>query len=343
MKSNGNFMTKKAKWFTILLLVVVSSLLLTGCVGQAAPKVYRVGILCGSAPLSVVTEAFKEKMTELGYVEGENVTYDEQVLESTNPDKEKEIVNKFIADKVDLIFVYPTGTTITAKAATEGTNIPIVFSVSGIEGNNLVNSVREPGANITGVRSPGVELPVKNFEIMLDLVPDMKQLYVAYDANYPLIPPALKVLQPSLEAANVALVEVPVTSLEELKADLEAREASADIGMDAILMLPENLVQSQLGFDIIAPFAAKHNVPIAGITAWELEPEQGAVFVYGLDMREMGLLAAPLADKVLKGTAAGTIPVITPEFHLRINYKRAEDLGITIPEGLLLQAEEIIR
>jgi putative tryptophan/tyrosine transport system substrate-binding protein len=82
-------------------------------------------------------------------------------------------------------------------------------------------------------------------------------------------------------------------------------------------------------------------VPIGGLIPWEVR--QGALYTSGIDMREMGQLAAPLADKIFKGANAGTIPVVSPELHLHINYKRARELGLAVPEGLLLQADEIIR
>lgn len=340
MKSNGSPMTKKAKWLTVLLLIAAGSLLLSGCSGQAAPKVYRVGILYETPALSVAADGFKEKMTELGYVEGENIVYDVQVSNADQA-KNEQIVKKFVEDKVDLVFAFPLMAALAAKKVTEGTDTPVIFSIAGLEGNTLVNSVREPGGNITGVRSPIVELPTKSFEIMLQMVPDMKQVYIPYAANYPAVLPGLEALKKEAEAAGVEVVELPVVTLDELKTDLEAREAAGGIDMDAIMFLPETLVQSPDGFAILNEFAAKHDIPIGGLIPWEAQ--QGALYTSGIDMHEMGLLAAPLADKVLKGTQAGTIPVVSPELHLFINYKRAEALGITVPESLLLQADQVIR
>lgn len=338
MTGNSCSHARKAKWLAILVVLVVGGLLLISC-GQAAPKVYRVGILYETPALSTTADGFKAKMTELGYIEGENIIYDVQVSEA-NPAKNQQIAEKFVEDKVDLIFVFPLMAALTAKEVAAGTDIPVIFSICGLEGNNLVNSVREPGGNITGVRSPIVELPTKSFETMLELVPDMKQAYIPYAANYPAVLPGLEALRKEAEAAGVTLIELPVTTLDELKSDLAAREAADDIGIDAILFLPETLVQSPDGFKILSEFAVKHDLPIGGLIPWEAQ--QGALYTSGIDMVEMGQLAAPLADKVLKGTQAGTIPVVSPELHLFLNYKRAQELGLTVPDGLLAQAAEVI-
>jgi putative ABC transport system substrate-binding protein len=111
--------------------------------------------------------------------------------------------------------------------------------------------------------------------------------------------------------------------------------------VDAILIVPETLSQSAVGFGAISEFAAAHKVPVVGNIFSQIE--QGALFIYAPAVIDGGKLAAQLADKVFKGTPAGTIPVLTPESQLVINYKAAQQLGLTIPEGLLKQASEIIR
>jgi len=115
----------------------------------------------------------------------------------------------------------------------------------------------------------------------------------------------------------------------------------ADIGIDAILIMPEGLTQSAPGWNTIRDFAAKHKIPIGGGVAFEAD--DGAVFSYVPDNSEVGQLSAVLVDKILRGTLAGDIPIVTPESRLRINYKIAQELGITVSEDLLTQAEEIIR
>jgi putative ABC transport system substrate-binding protein len=246
-----------------------------------------------------------------------------------------------VADKVDLIFVLPTEAALLAKAATAETDIPVVFAMAGLEGTDLVDSVRQPGGNITGVRYPGPELTVRRFEILNEMTPHLSRLYISYRQTYPANRIALEELHSVAEASGITLVEVPLASVEDLEADLQARAAADDIGMDAILIMPDDITQSPDGWPLISQFAAEHKIPIGGSAAFEADT--GAVFSYINENITTGKLAAPLADKIFKGTPAGTIPVVTPESELRINYKLAQGLGLTVSEGLLSQATEIIR
>ncbi len=323
----------------LLATLIVAAIFLSGCIAET-PKVYHVGILSGTDAFLPIADGFKAKMTELGYVEGKNIIYD---LQKTNADPagEQRAARKFVDDKVDLIFTFPTEPSVTAQAATQGTNIPVVFAYAGIEGSTLVKSVREPGGNITGVRFPGPEQISKRLEILLEIAPSVKRVWIGYDKNYPNTAPALAALRPLALSKNVTLVEVPAATMEELKADLEARNKSADIGMDAIILMPDIFNHHPDGWAVISKFAAEHKLPLGGSFLYTVE--QGAVFGNANDLANVGVLAAPLADKILKGTPAGTIPVLTPEQDLWINYKRAQELGLNVSEGMLNRANKILR
>lgn len=279
-------------------------------------------------------------MTALGYIEGQNIVYDVQHAHSDSVEAQR-IARKFVEDKVDLILAFPTEPSVAAKAATQGTTIPVVFANANIEGSDLVESVQQPGGNITGVRTLLSEQTVKRLEILLELVPQATRIYVLYDANYPGTEAILDSLRRAAVSANIDLMETPATTLDDIKADLEARAAADDPGIDAILMMPTALSASPEAFHLINTFATEYNLPIAGTLPFMAD--QGAVFNYALDHVGVGKLAAPLADKIFQGTPAGTIPIVTAELVLRINYTRAQELGITVSEGLLKMANEVIR
>jgi putative ABC transport system substrate-binding protein len=210
-----------------------------------------------------------------------------------------------------------------------------------LEGNDLVKSVREPGGNITGVRYPGPETTAKRLELLTQLAPDAKRIGLFYQVGYLTTGPSLEVLHPLAAKLGVTLVEIPVTSLEEMQADLEARAQLDDIGVDAFLQMADGLTHSPDGSALVMQFANEHHLPYGG--GHYYQADQGAVFAYSPYDFEMGELAAPIADKVLKGTPAGTIPLATPDNHLVLNYKVATELGLTVPEGLLKMAERIIQ
>ena len=338
MLGNKNSLNKRRSGWTILVAVVVISLLLGGCAQK--PKVYRVGVLSGLDFVADITDGLKAKMTELGYVEGKNIVYDVQKI-NFDMAAYKSALQKFVADKVDVIFVFPTEASIEAKTATQGTNIPVVFAFAQIEGMGLVNSVREPGGNITVVRYPGPDIAVKRFEVMRELVPQAKRMLVPYQKGYPIVTSQLEVLRPAAAAAGVTLIEAPADNAAEMETILQARAKSADVGVDAILFLAEPLAVTPDAFIVMGKFAAEHKLPIGGA----LMSAGGYESVYGVNVQNVavGKQAAPLIDKIFKGTQAGTIPVVSAENYFQFNYKAAQALGLKVPEGLLGQANEIIR
>ena len=339
MYKTENGRKKLNTFWGILCFLIALSLVLSGC-GSPKPKVYRVGVLSGLSFVANITDGFKAKMTELGYVEGENIVYD---VQETDFDMEayKTILKKFVDDKVDMIVVFPTEATMEAKTATQGTNIPVVFTFALIEGMGIVDSVTAPGGNITGVRYPGPEIAVKRFEILHDLAPQAKRFWIPYQKGYPIVTPQLEVLRPAAEAAGVTLIEAPANDAAELQALLDEIEKPDDAGMDAILIIVEPLLTIPDNFMVIANYAQKHNLPFGGIL---MPSDTGSpIFELNVDTVAIGAAAAPLADKIFKGTAAGTIPVVSAENYLKIDVKAAQKYGITVPEGLLLQANEVIR
>jgi len=335
---------KTRMMWKLVSVLMVFALLLSGC-GQAKPKVYHVGIF-GFIAFGQIADGFKEGMAELGYIEGENITYDVQFFDVSVDSIEKgnEILQKFVSDDVDLIFSFPTEQTVLAKAETQGTDIPVVFCFAGLEGNDLVQSVREPGGNITGVRYPGPDTTGKRLEFLTEMVPTAKRIGLFYQVGYPTTEPALEVLRPLAKSLGVTLVEIPVSTLDEMQADLAAREKQADPGVDAFLQMADGLTHSPAGAGMVMEFAQKHNLPYGGGHYIQVADDaSGALFAYSPYDFEMGKLAAPIVDKILKGTQAGTIPLATPENHLVINSLMAQALGLELPEGLLKRADRIVR
>ncbi|HEX3044466.1 MAG TPA: ABC transporter substrate-binding protein [Bacillota bacterium] len=332
-----NMRMKFRRLFLILALVCGVSLVFNGCGEQ---KTYRVGILSGFDYFATTADGFKEKMTELGYIEGKNISYD---IRKTNidPVKEEFILKEFVANKVDLILTFPTEVSVAAKAAIHGTNIPLVFANAFIEGVDLVKSVREPGGNITGVRFPAPDLALRVFEIMRELVPNAKRFWLAYQRNTPYVPCQLEILRPAAVAVGVRLLEVPASNKAEIEADLRARPKGGDTGMDAMMMIAEGLATSPEIFVVLGKFAVEHKIPIGGA----LMSVDGYESIFGgaPDNIAVGKQAALLADKIFKGTPAGTIPVISAESILTINYKAAQKIGLNISEELLAQAAQVIR
>ena len=152
---------------------------------------------------------------------------------------------------------------------------------------------------------------------------------------------ALEGLRAGASSLGITLVEDPVNSIEEFKSKLKERSALRNIGIDAILVMPDILNNSHDGFESIVKFANRYKLPIGGGMAFTAD--LGALFSFVPDNNEQGELAAVLADKIFNGIPAGTIMLVTPQARLRINYKVIQKLGLTISDGLLSRADEIIR
>jgi len=300
----------------------------------------RVGILCGLDVLFQTVEGFKGGMQEMGYVEGVDIAYDVQRT-NYDPAAQERILRRFVADEVDLILVFPSEPAITAKEVTRDTQIPVVFCQAYTEGTNLIRSVPEPGGNMTGVRYPGPDLALKRFEILHELLPQAKVFWVPYASNVPIVPPQLAVLRPAAEKAGITLVESPFESPEDLFQFMEERDKAGDIGIDAVLLISEPFTRIPAVFESLGKFAFEHHIPIGG-TIFSAK-EYSTLFGVAIRNRVAGRLAAEQAHKILKGRPAGSVPVISAESFFQLNYKVAQELGLNVPEGLLKQADEIIR
>ncbi|MBN1392189.1 MAG: ABC transporter substrate-binding protein [Sedimentisphaerales bacterium] len=322
----------------VLVLLAASYVLWSDCGAKKQQKVYRVGVLSGLNYIADITDGFKEKMSELGYVEGRNILYDVQKTD-VDINAYKSVLRKFINDKVDLIFVFPTEASIEAKIAVQGTNIPVVFANVFTEDTGLVNSVREPGGNITGVRWDGPDIALRGFDFIRQLVPKAKHIWIPYLKGYPIVKSQLDALRPAFAAEGLIMTEFPAENAAELEAALK-KQVQLTGTPDALMALAEPLCVTPDSFVVLAAFADEHKIPFGGAYM----SLGGHESIFGLKPLNIpqGKQAAFLADKILRGTPPGTLPVVTAENHLQISFRQAQKLGINVPEGLLSRADEVI-
>jgi putative ABC transport system substrate-binding protein len=332
----------------VLVAVVLVGVLLTGgCVSAprqtagAEAGVYHVGILNGGQNFFTDTETgFKAKMTELGYVEGRNIIYDTQRMDF-NLTGYRKAAQKFRDEKVDLIFVFPTEAARMVKAETGGTGIPVVFANCFTEDTGLVDSVRQPGGNNTGVRWGGPDLALERYGVMRELVPKASRMFMPYQRGIAITKSQTEAVHRKASADGIVLVDIPADNATELKARLEEKAASVDNRTDAILMIAEPLLVTPEGFAVVARFAADHRIPLGGayISAGGFESLYGIATLSGPQGRQ----AAVLADKIFRGEPAGTIPVVTAENYFQLSYRAARNQGLNVSEVLLNRADQIIR
>lgn len=326
------------KSVVLLACIATTIVLFSDC--KTKPKMYRVGVLSGLDPMYPITDGFKEKMTELGYLEGKNISYNVQ-KSNVDFDAYKNILKKFVSDKVDLILTFPTEASIEAKTITQGTSIPVVFANVFTENTGLVNSVREPGGNMTGVRWVGPDMVLQRLEILRELAPKAKRIWVPYLKDYPIVKMQIESLHAACDAAGLSLTEIPAYNAMNLDTAFKKQVKASHTHPDAILQIIEPISIMSDAFLVMCKFAQKYKIPVGGVYL----SIDGYESVFGLTPQPVpqGKQAAFLADKILKGANPGAIPVVSAEGYLQISYKAAVALGLTVSEGLLNKADEVIR
>ncbi|MBN1585513.1 ABC transporter substrate-binding protein [Candidatus Uhrbacteria bacterium] len=304
-------------------------------------RTYRVGIIGGLHFFDEAAEGFRSEMARLGYVEGKNISYDEELMVSElEKERERAVLERFARDGVDLIFSYPTEVSMAAKKVSDNTGIPLVFSIANIEGTDLIESISRPGGNVTGVRYPGPDLAIVRFEVLRDLAPDAKRIIVPYMEGYPIVSSQMEALMPTAEADGLTFIEVPAVDAADLEAKLAGLERSGGVEADAILIIAEPLGVIPEAFVVISEFAERHGLPFGG--AYMNVDGHRSLFGASVDVRRAGEQAAAQADSVLRGIPVGDIPVVSNDRYLIIDHKAISDSGLDISGWLLKQADEII-
>jgi putative ABC transport system substrate-binding protein len=313
----------------ILLVTVVGGLLLSAC-GASQPETYTIGVINLAPTLGPILDGFKDGLTELGYTEGENVTYIyEGVAESI--DKLDSIAQGLVAADVDLILAITTPASQAAQRATADTDIPVLFvPVTDPVGAGLVDSLQKPGGNITGVTF-GVQ-EARRLEWLTRIVPTIEQIYVPYNPEDRSAVLALETASAAATTLGVELITREARNQEEITAAIENVPEEAD----AIFLLPDSLLAGHATefVELQLPFS------VATVTLVE---NAGVLTSYGMVQTSTGEQAARLANQVLQGIKPADLPVETSEAYLAINLKAAEAIGLDISDEILRQAEIVVR
>lgn len=321
-------------WGLVAILVVVAFAAVAcggKATGPAAGKTYKIGItqIVTHPALDATAKGFKDALTAAGYIEGTNVTYDMQNAQNEMANATT-IAQKFVADKVDLIFSIATPTSQAAVKATEGTKIPVVFAaVTDPVAAELVTNPDAPEANVTGVSDM---LPVQpHLDLIKQLVPNVKTIGLLYNAGETNSVALVAKEKTAAAAMGLKVVEATAAS----SADVLAAAQSLVGRVDAISVLTDNTVVSAI--QSVVKVCEEHKIPlIAGDTD---TVKAGAVAAYAFDYYDHGKQAGAVAIKILQGTKIKDIPVqYAQNLQLSINLAAATAMGVTIPDSLKSKA-----
>jgi putative ABC transport system substrate-binding protein len=304
---------------------------------QQPKKVPRIGYLATS-PLSTIaarTEAFRQGLRELGYVEGKNVVIESRYGEG-KAERLPALAAELVRLKVDVIVSGGSASTRAAKEATA--TIPIVMAQDDDPvGSKFVASLARPGGNITGLATLAPEISGKQLELLKEIVPKLSRLAVLGTSTRPGNAQLLKETELAAEALGVQSQFLDVIAAKDI--DFALREASR-ARADAILVLGSAILNPQR--KQILDFAVKSRLPAAYSRPEYVE--DGGLMTYGVSISDLFRRAATYVDKILKGTKPGDIPVEQPtKFELVINLKAAKQIGLTIPPNVLARADKVIR
>jgi putative ABC transport system substrate-binding protein len=326
----------KQKFIGIALCAMLFTLSLPAQAQQTA-RIHRIGILSPSSGsfFSARVETFRQRLRQLGYVEGKNIVIEYRYAEG-KPERLPDLAAELVRLKVDIIVTIGPGPTLAAKKASA--TIPVVFA--GAEdpvGTGLVSSLAQPGGNITGLSNMVPDLDGKRLELLKEAFPKVARVAFLWPPGGSRRNSALTEMEAAAKALRLKLLPLAVRSLD----DFESAFAGAKRdGAQALITTTGGLINAQQRQ--VLDFAAKNRLP-----AMYHSPafvEAGGLMSYAPNYTDLWRRAADFVDKILKGTKPADLPVEQPKkFEFLVNLKTAKQIGLTIPPSVLSRADRVIK
>lgn len=301
---------------------------------QKAAQVYRVGILAPDLQFPGFLETFRQGLREVGYVEGQNITFEVRSAEGYGQ-RLAALANELVGLKVDVILAINTPSVQAAKKASATIPIVMMRTADPVK-SGLIGSLSRPGGNITGLTSIVDELSGKRLALVKEAFPGISRVAVLWYGPNPGSEIAVDALKVASRKLGLELALLPVHGPADL---IKAFETATRSRIDALLVIEDSVATKHMRE--ILNLATTHSLPV--VSQYKPFAEAGALLAYGPSPSEMYRRAAYYVDRILKGAYAGDLPVEQPtKFDLVINLKTAKALGVTIPPPLLTRADEVI-
>lgn len=302
---------------------------------QQPAKTPRVGLLgvTSAAGYARQVEAMRQGFRDLGYVEGQNIVIEYRWAEGRY-DLLPALAAELIRLQPDIIITSGPGTRVLKEATT---TIPIVMAVGGdAVASGLVASLARPGGNITGSTFFGPELSAKRLEMLKAAVPRLAKAAVLLNPDSSNNDVDLQLVRKTATVLKVELLEVPARSPREFD---DAFALVLRRRADGLVVLSDSMFVANMRR--LGELSAANRLPGAGSDAYA---EGGGLLAYGVNFPELWRRAPYFVDRILKGNKPATLPVErASKFALTINLTTAMALGLTLPQSLLVRADEVIR
>jgi putative ABC transport system substrate-binding protein len=304
--------------------------------GQQAGKVYRIGYLSPGLPETDRVEVLRQALQELGWIEGRNIAFEYRRAHNDYarlPDLAKELV----ALDPDVIFANSPPAALALKTTTR--TISVVFLGGPAVETGLVESLARPGGNLTGLDVLAADLNAKRLDLLKGAIPTASRIAVLWHRTSQAGASRPQSVE-SVDAAARALGLQP--RFLEVRHAAEIDAAFATVARErphALLVMSSPMLSSQ--HVRIVGLAARNRLP--AMYQWREFAEAGGLMSYGATIPDLYRRAAVYIDKILKGAKPADLPVEqAATFELVINLKTAKALGLTIPQSLLLRADQVI-
>jgi putative ABC transport system substrate-binding protein len=317
------------------LLVPIALTLILVCSSSAqSPAMRRIGVLTPGGDFAPVLEGLRQGLAQLGYVEGKELTFivEDTKMETLDPVKS---AMRLLEAKPHLIVTMATVNTAAAKQIAG--NLPIVFAVlTDPARTGFVASYASSKNNLTGVSNNTASLSGKRLALLKEMAPATKRALVVVATKEGSAQISFKFLEEAAKKLDVQLLRRDVTTKAEFdKAILDIPKGS----VDAIIHVPSNFVRNHIG--VLIERAKRDKLPLS--VHEESMVQKGALVSYGNDFRLIGVQAARIVIKVLKGVQPSEIPIETPERPvLVVNLTTAKTIGLKIPHEFLERVDRIV-
>jgi ABC-type uncharacterized transport system substrate-binding protein len=302
---------------------------------QQPGKLPVIGYLGANTPSaeSQRIAAFVQRLRELGWIEGRTIAIEVRWAEGRN-ERFAEIAAEFVRLKVDVIVTAGTAAVVAVKQATSV--IPIVFAAVGDPvGTGLVASLARPGGNVTGLSLQATDIAGKRLELLREVVPRLRRLAILANVGTPQAVREMREVQATARALGFEVATSEIRGADDIAPAFDALKGRGD----ALYVVADPLVTTNriristlaLGVRLPTIHGQRENVEVGGLMS------------YGANFPGLYRRAADYVDKILRGTKPADIPVEQPtKFDLVVNLVTAKTLGLTIPQTLLLRADQVI-
>ena len=329
----------KEKIFAFLVISLILSAVCPAGAQHASKPLPRMGIIISTGAPGTSSpwfDSFRLGLRDLGYAEGKNILIERRYAEGTL-DRMPGLVNELVQQKVDVILAPNNVAIRAAKEATKTIPIVIVSSVDPVEAGYVASFAR-PGGNITGLANLGRDLSAKRVELLKEILPKMSRLAVMWDSDGPGPAIAFKEYE---EAAHGFKLELRSLEVRGPKPDIAKAFQAAKAARTESLVVVRNPLLSRHAKQI---FDSATQMRMPSMTEEGQYVDDGGLISYGASAADLYRRAAEYVVEIIKGAKPSDLPVKLPsKFEILINLKTAKQIGIVIPQKVLVQADKVIQ